>query len=554
MDSSARGRPRRLAALLVTVLVGLAMLVVAGPAEATVAGAGSLAAANVGKTAGTCAVNPTHNTLGGSQFETSCTGVADGLPEYWCADFVKWAWRNSGLNVSGLTPAAESFRTYGSSNGTFHASAKVGDAITFSSSPGGRANHVAIVTAVQSDGSVVVANGDWGGVGGSGMHYFAETSKVVATTIPASVASVGSWVSAENYYITAIVGSSGTGGGSAPPPGGNPYAPDGLCGSSFGVVDSHRITGATIYLLFDNGSGNNCVVTLADSDTGAVSMNATLAVEGGSSGSDPGSYHWYAGPVTEHAPNSCVQWGGSYAGSSWTSGWGHCGSSGGTPAPVEVNPNTPEGVCGSGFAVVDQHDLSGATVYLLYDNSTGYNCTTTLATDITGAVSMNATLAVQNGSSGSDPGTYTYYAGPVKLSAPSSCVKWGGSYRGTSWTSSWSHCGSGADGGQANPYTAGQVCGSGYATIDSHDLGAATVYLTYNAGAGKNCVATLVHTGGSSVGLNATLSVQNGSSASNPGLFQWYAGPVKLAAASACVKWGGSYQSTSWTSAWSHCG
>jgi hypothetical protein len=67
------------------------------------------------------------------------------------------------------------------------------------------------------------------------------------------------------------------------------------------------------------------VVNLATYVKGAVSMNATLTVQGGSSASDPGSWTYYAGPVTEHAPSSCVEWGGTYKGSSWTSGWSRCG-------------------------------------------------------------------------------------------------------------------------------------------------------------------------------------------------------------------------------------
>jgi hypothetical protein len=131
-------------------------------------------------------------------------------------------------------------------------------------------------------------------------------------------------------------------------------------------------------------------------------------------------------------------------------------------------------------------------------------------------------------------------------------VKWGGAYKTSTWTSDYGHCGSGSGGSATNPYTAAGVCGSGYTVIDSHNLGSATISLLYSAG--HNCVVTMVHNGNGAVGLNATLAVQGGSSASNPGLFQWYAGPVRLSAASACVKWGGSYQSTSWTSDWSHCG
>jgi hypothetical protein len=518
-------------------------------AHASTASAATLAAANYNKSAGTCAQNPTTNSLGGSQFEHSCAGGYSGGPEYWCADFAKWEWANSGLNVSGLTAAAQSFYTYGQSHGTFHTTAQPGDAIVFSSSRGGYANHVAIVTAVNSDGSVVTANGDWGGESGS-MAHFAVTSSVVKITIPAGSASTGSWVAAENYYITGIIGASGSGGSAPPDNSGNPYSAVSLCGSGFGVVDSHDLGAATIFLLYDDGSGKNCVVTLADADGGAVAMNATLTVQGGSTVSDPGSYHWYAGPVSAYAPNSCVKWGGTYKTASWTSDYGHCGSGDGSPAPSGSNPYTANQVCGDGYGVVDHHALSGATIYLLYNGSNGNNCVVTLYSDIAGAVAGKATLAVQGGASTTDSGSYTYYAGPVYEHAPSSCVKWGGSYSSSSWTSDYGHCGSGSS--TADPYTPAGVCGSGYSVIDSHDLGSATIYLLYNSG--YNCVVTMVHNGNGAVGLNATLSVQGGSSGSNPGLFQWYAGPVRLPAAGACVKWGGTYESTSWTSAWSHCG
>jgi serine/threonine protein kinase len=111
---------------------------------------------------------------------------------------------------------------------------------------------------------------------------------------------------------------------------------------------------------------------------------------------------------------------------------------------VSGSPNkyTAAEACGSGFSVIDSHAITGATIYLLYNSSTKYNCVATLATTVYGKVSMSATLAVEGGPSGSDSGNYTYYAGPVKESAPSQCVKWGGSYNGSaSWTSGWSHCG-----------------------------------------------------------------------------------------------------------------
>lgn len=547
----------RLLAALATALTVLALAVgLAGvstaPAAATTADAASLAKANLGRTAGTCAFTPTHNTLGGSQYENSCVGYA-GVPEYWCADFAKWTWRHSGLDVSGLTAAAQSFYVYGQDHGTLTSTPRAGYAIVFNSSAGGWAHHVGIITSVNSDGSISVANGDWGGAGGKGEAYFAKSSSVKATTISARSTWIGSWASTMNYYIKAIVAPSGSTGSAPPPDSGNPYSAAGICGSGYGVVDSQKVSGATVFLLYDGGSGYNCVVTLADADKGAVSMNATLAVQGGSSGSDPGSYHWYAGPVRFKAPDSCVKWGGQYRTASYTSGWEHCGSGPATPPAVE-NSYTPTQVCGSGYSVIDHHKLSGATVYLLYNGGTGRNCVTTLADSVGSAVSMNATLTVQNGSSVSDPGTYASYAGPVSLYAPNSCVKWGGTYRSSSWTSAYGHCGGGSSTSASNPYTATGVCGSGYSVIDSHNLGAATTYLLYKATTGYNCVVTLVHSGNGSVGLNARLYVDNGTSRSNPGLFQWYAGPVRLHAAGHCVRFGGNYESTSWTSSWGHCG
>ena len=108
--------------------------------------------------------------------------------------------------------------------------------------------------------------------------------------------------------------------------------------------------------------------------------------------------------------------------------------------------------------------------------------------------------------------------------------------------------------GHPNPYAPTTVCGSGYYYIATHDLGAATAYLAWNGSTGKNCVVTLVHNISGDRSLGATLSVQNGSSGADNGSYSSYAGPVREAAAGHCVKWGGHVGSTSWTSAWSHCG
>jgi len=554
---------RRYAGAAVAVLALSLATALGAPSASAAAGgdAASLALANVGKSAGTCADNPTTNSLGGSQFETSCSGNG-GNGEFWCADFAEWVWQNSGFYTGGLSAAAGSFYVYGENNGTLHTSSSYvpqpGDAVVYDYAGGGVADHVGIVTSVDSSGNVVTANGDWNGISNSSESTFARSSGVVSVTIPASERASGDYVGAAGMTISGYITPVASGSGSNPPPvnSGNPYSPSAVCGSGYGVIDSHGITGATIYLLYNNSTGDNCVTTLATSPTSAKSMNATLAVQGGSSGSNPGTFTDYAGPVVEYAPSSCVEWGGSYNGSSWTSGWSHCGGGSSGPAPTGNNIYTPTQVCGSGYGVIDSHAVSGATIYLLYNSSTGDNCVTTLATNASTAEPTKATLAVQGGNSGSDSGTYTYYAGPVTEYAPNNCVEWGGSYNGSSWTSSWSHCGNGTvtqPPGASNPYTPTQVCGSGYSVVDSHSVTGATIYLLYNSSTGDNCVATMATSPSSAVSMNATLAVEGGGSSSNPGTFTDYAGPVTEYAPSSCVEWGGSYNGSSWTSGWSHC-
>ncbi|GII34080.1 serine/threonine-protein kinase [Planotetraspora mira] len=115
-----------------------------------------------------------------------------------------------------------------------------------------------------------------------------------------------------------------------------------------------------------------------------------------------------------------------------------------TPAttPPKPNPYTATQVCGSGYKVIDSHALSGATVYLLYSSGSGKNCVVTMSKYvITQKIKMSAVLQVQGGSSDSDSGDYTAYAGPLRLSAAATCVSWGGGYGTASWKSGWSHCG-----------------------------------------------------------------------------------------------------------------
>ncbi|MGV9328874.1 N-acetylmuramoyl-L-alanine amidase [Streptosporangium sandarakinum] len=114
----------------------------------------------------------------------------------------------------------------------------------------------------------------------------------------------------------------------------------------------------------------------------------------------------------------------------------------------------------------------------------------------------------------------------------------------------------GSGSGGTNPYTAQEVCGSGYSVIDSAALGTAgTVYLLYNASNGYNCVATLKKTSlGTETATTAYLEVQGKTRVTDSGNYGYYAGPVRAAAADKCVKWGGKAGSSTYDSPFEHCG
>ncbi|GAA1675033.1 M23 family metallopeptidase [Glycomyces endophyticus] len=107
------------------------------------------------------------------------------------------------------------------------------------------------------------------------------------------------------------------------------------------------------------------------------------------------------------------------------------------------NPYTPGEVCGSGYSQINQHALGTVgAIFLMYNSSNGYNCVVTLKyTSVGTASAVSATLQAEGGTQAKDSGNFAYYAGPVKKSAPNTCVKWGGSVGSTTWTSGWSHCG-----------------------------------------------------------------------------------------------------------------
>lgn len=114
---------------------------------------------------------------------------------------------------------------------------------------------------------------------------------------------------------------------------------------------------------------------------------------------------------------------------------------------------------------------------------------------------------------------------------------------------------SGGGGGSGNPYTPRKVCGSGYSVINSRALGSAgTVYLLYNSKNRYNCVVTMKKTSlGTATATSAFLEVKGKKRITDSGKFRYYAGPVRAAAGSTCVKWGGSIGKNYFGSAFGHC-
>ncbi len=102
---------------------------------------------------------------------------------------------------------------------------------------------------------------------------------------------------------------------------------------------------------------------------------------------------------------------------------------------------TPQAVCGPGFSVVSDgsravkevHDGTVlGYVYLLYNNSTGYNCVATIKTKYVGvATTVTAIVNIQGGSGGYDSGQFKYYAKATTY-GKGKCVSFWGGIRTTS--------------------------------------------------------------------------------------------------------------------------
>ncbi|MFG2085111.1 MULTISPECIES: serine/threonine protein kinase [unclassified Spirillospora] len=107
------------------------------------------------------------------------------------------------------------------------------------------------------------------------------------------------------------------------------------------------------------------------------------------------------------------------------------GGGGSTPDKEPANKYSPQQVCnngghGGGYYVQRSLRVSGGIAYLLYNNST-YNCAVTIKTVNVGTKSpVSVWIQKQGGSTIADSGQFDWYAGPVYVKAPGTCVRFGG--------------------------------------------------------------------------------------------------------------------------------
>ncbi|MFJ8629606.1 spore-associated protein [Streptomyces sp. NPDC093568] len=109
----------------------------------------------------------------------------------------------------------------------------------------------------------------------------------------------------------------------------------------------------------------------------------------------------------------------------------------------------------------------------------------------------------------------------------------------------------------AAPNTTPQkVCGSAYKTVNSAPVGSlGTVYLTYNASTGKNCVATIRNNPGTAVSMSAWIYVPDTEEYhEDAGQFTSYAGPTDVYGKGHCVDWGGNIKNVYVQVTGSNCG
>ncbi|WP_030271498.1 hypothetical protein [Streptomyces sp. NRRL B-24484] len=115
-----------------------------------------------------------------------------------------------------------------------------------------------------------------------------------------------------------------------------------------------------------------------------------------------------------------------------------------TTVPTAAQAAGYNGVCGSGYTVVDHRDLNlGGTVYLTYNSSNGNNCVVTVRNSPGQPILMLAGLSLAGASTWTklDEDYYRSYAGPVYLHAEHSCIDWEGGIENNVSGGFHTHCG-----------------------------------------------------------------------------------------------------------------
>ncbi|MFG1698266.1 protein kinase [Nonomuraea sp. NPDC049309] len=105
-----------------------------------------------------------------------------------------------------------------------------------------------------------------------------------------------------------------------------------------------------------------------------------------------------------------------------------------------------------------------------------------------------------------------------------------------------------------NPYTATQVCGSGFSVQRSISFAGGVTYQLWNNSTGQNCAVTIKTADiGKSTSTGVTLEAQGGGSQSDNGNYEYYAGPVKVSAKGKCVRISGYVGSGRSSADWANC-
>ncbi len=131
---------------------------------------------------------------------------------------MKWVWENNGVDTSALSAAAGSFYVYGQNNGTLSNTPAVGDAVVFDYGGGGYADHVAIVSEIEGDGTIQTVSGDWNGQDGTEAYFSSTSSVVINAPSYDPTVRLNPPTSIGIVTISGFIAPAGVTGGAPPPP------------------------------------------------------------------------------------------------------------------------------------------------------------------------------------------------------------------------------------------------------------------------------------------------------------------------------------------------